>query len=409
MKLRHLAWMGAAVLSLGASTPLLEAGTSSFRLAGEDAATSFRARVAAFWSWFGEHADEHREALSSRDPVRIREVKQAIDARLGELVPGLTFAADFGATPDSVAVNLVSGDDRTRQLLGRELVASMPALPRWMWSPWRPPADPTRSLGSIGSTDLVPRDFRVYCEWNGEETHLSLAVWHDGFPKLKPEDRQTLATRLVDRMLGAATAKRTPHTVTVLEKAPAADAEGVVAGDELYTTLVEFLKSENFDAVTPPEMVEDYYGPPSGEHDAGTRLGDLLSGASRYPDLVADFNLDMGTTTVSALTKVGATAGYVGFTHTIERVPLDTESGLAWIAIRKELASALDAKLTAAHAGTVVGFGDGAKRVWIDVLFFDESAALPIVRSVFAADARVTAAELYSFDRHELEPRTKIK
>ena len=103
----------------------------------------------------------------------------------------------------------------------------------------------------------MPRDFRVYCEWNGEETHLSLAVWHDGFPKLKPEDRQTLATRLVDRMLGAATAKRTPHTVTVLEKAPAADAEGVVAGDELYTTLVEFLKSENFDAVTPPEMVEE--------------------------------------------------------------------------------------------------------------------------------------------------------
>ena len=168
MKLRHLAWMGAAVLSLGASRPLLEAGTSSFCLAGEDAATSFRARVAAFWSWFGEHADEHREALSSRDPVRIREVKQAIDARLGKLVPGLTFAADFGATPDSVAVNLVSGDDRTRQLLGRELVASMPALPKWTWSPWRPPADPTRSLGSIGSTDLVPRDFRVEHLWRAE-------------------------------------------------------------------------------------------------------------------------------------------------------------------------------------------------------------------------------------------------
>ena len=66
-------------------------------------------------------------------------------------------------------------------------------------------------------------------------------------------------------------------------------------------------------------------------------------------------------------------------------------------------------RLTWASPRAVVGFGDGAKRVWIDVLFFDESAALPIVRSVFAADARVTAAELYSFDRHELEPRTRLK
>ncbi len=105
------------------------------------------------------------------------------------------------------------------------------------------------------------------------------------------------------------------------------------------------------------------------------------------------------TATLEALQELGASAGFVGSSHAIKRVPLDPESGLAWIALREEIAQSLDAQLLAAHAGMVVGFKDGAPRIWIDVLLFDESVALPILRSFLAKDARVSSPELYAFDR----------
>ncbi|MBI5434615.1 MAG: hypothetical protein HZA52_17420 [Planctomycetes bacterium] len=351
MKIGSLAALVIAGFALGSSAQV-----------AQERPEPFRARATAFWAWLAEHADEHRAALLSGDAARSEAVGEELGKRLDALVPGLTFGAERGSVEGSVRIELVSGDSRTRQLLGRELAAAMPTIAGWECAPWRPPWDAARSLGQLGDLPLRLGDFRAYCEWDGEKPQLSLAIWHDALPALRDGDRTMLATHFVESAMGAAMSKCTPHVVTLLEIAPEPEAEGVIAGDELYETLAEFLHEENFDATTPPELRTDYFGPPSGEFDAGTRLGDLLSGASRYPDLIADYNLDLGTSTVDELAPLGAGAAFLGIRHTIEHPPLDVEAGLALNAFRQQLVDELDAKLTAARAGTVVGWGDGFER-----------------------------------------------
>ncbi|MCE9592737.1 MAG: hypothetical protein K8S98_00950 [Planctomycetes bacterium] len=398
MNRRFLAGLGVAVLVLGA-----------LPVVAQERPASFRSRVQVFWAWFASHADAYRPGLLAREPSVVAQVTQELGAKLKELAPGLAFSAENGAVAESVRICLVPGDDRLTQLLGAELVAAMPAIPGWEFVAWRPPGDMTQSLGKLGAHDLMPSDFRVACSWDGDALRLDLAVWHEGFTLLVVKDREQMATRLIERALGAAMLRRCPHDIRLLESAPADDEEGVLTGDELYPTLVEFLRGEEFDVVQAPEEVLEHYGPTEREHAAGTRLGDTLSGASRFIDLVADYQLLESTETLGRVAQSGAGAGFVAFSHALERRPLDTDSNLAISTLRDAVANDLDARLRAAHAGTVVGWVDGREREYVDVLFFDEAAALPIVREALGANASVTAAELRSFDSKVVEPLAKLK
>lgn len=396
-----------AAIAVFVSVPLLALG--AVRPAEETKPPTYHARCAAFWEWFAKDAEANRDALLGGEASKVAAFQRELGARLRELVPGMSFTADVGDSARSVRLNLEPGRDRTRQILGCELAGSMPTIAGWECVPWRPPADVTRPIAMLGKVEVFPREFLTYCEWDGEKMRLSIAVWHEALAKLGSADAEKIAGRFVERMLGAAMSTRVPHVVSLLESAPDAAAEGVVAGDELRATLVEFLAGEKFDAASPPERVEEYYGTPSGQFEAGTRLSDVLSGASRFIDLVGDFNLALGTGTVDALRKSGAGAGYVGFTHSAPRIPLDEDSAAAWNAVRTEVGNALDAKLTAAHAGTVVGWAEGRERVWIDLVYFDEAAAREIVRTVLADESRVTAAQVYAFDRARTEALGTVK
>jgi hypothetical protein len=398
MRRRFVAGIGAAVLVWSATM-----------LVAQERPASFQARVRDFWTWFAPLADGYRPGLLARDPKVVAEVTQELGTRLRNLAPGLSFSAEPGAVPDSVRICFAPGDDRSTQLLGAELVAAMPRIAGWEFTPWRPPGDMELTLGKLGPVDLLPRDFRVDCGWDTEALRLDLAVWHDGFTLLEASERLQVATHLVERALGAAMLMRCPHEISVLESAPDLDAEGVLLGNELYETLVTFLHEENFDASTPPEEIFEHYGPAEREYAAGGRRADSAGGASRFIDLVADYQLLETTETLDRLAQVGASAGFVAFAHSIERKPLDTESGLAISGLRDAVMKELDAKLRAVHAGTVVGWADGREREYVDLLFFDEAAALPIVRRALGADERVTAAELFSFDHRTAEPLSKLK
>ncbi|MCK6445438.1 MAG: hypothetical protein L6Q99_03520 [Planctomycetes bacterium] len=367
---------------------------------------TFRQRVDAFWKDVAAHADEYRGALLGDDEARAQEVGNRLGAALDELVPGLTFGAEPSAS--SVRFSLISGNDRTRQLLGREVAAAMPRIAGFECVPWRPPQEPERSLGTLGDRELFVREFVALGEWDGETPMLTLSVWHESLPQLAEEDRAALATHFVERALGDAMVAVTPHTVHALDAAPAEDAAGRIGGEELYTTLVDFLKSENFDAATPPELREEYYGEPSGDHEAGTRLAELLAGATRYLDVVADYNLGLGTETVDRLHALGANAVFVECTHTLVRNPFD-EDATDPSDERRRLADELERELAKAHAGTVIGWGEGRAAVWLDLLVFDEARAVEIVKTKLAGEAWIETAQLCAFDVTRAEPLATLK
>lgn len=368
--------------------------------------TTFRARVEAFWKDVAAHADEYRAALLGDDAERAQAVGNALGETLDELVPGLTFGAEPHA--NAVRLALLSGGDRTRQLLGREVAAAMPRIPGFECVAWRPPQEPERALGTLGERELFTREFVVLGEWDGDAPMLTLSVWHESLPQLADEDRAALATFFVERALGDAFCAITPRTVHALEAAPADDAPNRIAGEALYTTLVEFLKSENFDAATPPELREEYYGAPSGDPAPGTRLAELLSGASRYLDVVADYNLSLGTETVDRLAALGAHAVFVECEHSLVHRPFDPD-GAAPSEARRLLAEALERELTKQHAGTVVGWGEGRSAIWLDLVLFDEARALEIVRAQLASEAWIDAARLHAFDASRAEPLATLK
>ena len=369
----------------------------------------FAARCAAFAAWLQQQAGPLHDALLSGDKARVDPLGKELRAQVAAVVPGLGVASGSREGDAPFPLHLNPDKDRCRQLLGRALVAALPPIEGLVVTPWRAPSPASTTLANLGKTAVQLADFTALCRFDEARTGLVFEVHHELFARLGEADRDKLARLAVGRALGGAMEQRWLRAVTVLDEAPADDAEGRADGGSLRATAAALLRAREFDPELAPEQVEDTYFKPERECAAGSRGDDVVLGRTVLPDLIYDLQVSGTPETVARLAALGVTACFVAVEPTVARNPFDASTGEAIALLRDQLARELGQKLAAAHAGIVVGTADGKQRVYVDLLLFDGEPSTAIVKATVRAAAKVRTAQLFSFDPTRAEAVAGLK
>lgn len=323
---------------------------------------TFKARVEEFWQWFSASAERFYQTIEDK---RCGDLTEEVSAAIDLLLPGISWV--FGPGENGGHSFTLTGEGNAhRQFLARQWLACAPPLPGWTFYSSRQPSDSTGWCINLGEHKFDANAFWLTPDVNTERERVDLTVWHPLFPELDNRTRWTVLFLFLDEVLGEIGTQTwigqiEMNDTRLSEAIPLAELGGFIAKTENDTGWKKFPPGEAWTSYQCEEPEQRF------------ARDDILVGTTCAWDLIGDYAEAEGELE-DPLAGFGADYVYVQFPKTFLPVGREVDT-------RGEIEDALEEAL-APRSGLHLGGALGLDFAYIDLLIFDGSASLEIIRQV---------------------------
>lgn len=345
--------------------------------------TTFSARVATFW------ADWKKDRQRLHDMVGKSEHVDAlvtdVAARVDKLLPGVGWTVGRGSKPGLNELVISTGGDVDRTFLLRYWLRQAPELPGWEIHAGAPPVAFALGL-RVGERDFTADEFRVVATADQKLHGIKLQVWHPGFVEMKRSEREHVANLALMHALGENLLDAWVRSIESLRKEPVGDTCDLEA---ILPNVRKLLVAHDWDPnQTADQMYSVYRVPPERklEGEPPFPRADLITGSTSHVELAIDYGRSRGKPR-DRLAGTGACYAWVA-------IPTDLFVRGEVGAQRDDVENRLAKELRTAR---VLGGAHGRVETCIDLLLFDESAAVGELKVQLAGFPWIKSARLCFF------------
>ncbi|MEE8104967.1 MAG: hypothetical protein V3T86_05480 [Planctomycetota bacterium] len=340
--------------------------------------TTWRERVEIFWKYFEKNAPAYRDAIIDGKNKLTMMDRMSQSMSMGGLARGWNLDRDKDKNVIRVMTSVPR--DRADRILLAHWKARAPQLVGWEFQTHIPRRE-LKAWKDYEGVEYQPGDFRVSVAVRVAARKVDLRISH---PKV--ESRQSVAFQMLSHVLQNSIGEHTfADYIATIEHA-ADPGDDSLALPDLRKQVEAILNEHQWPVATDIMTAWTVY----------EQLPDVSEGAARS-DVVAGSTLDLkliknyaGDREIKGLGEFGATLAYVTLSH--ERFTAGKQA-----AQRSAMQDLLDAALMNASAGRVIGGAHGTKNAYIDLVFFDEAAGVPIVKKFLRESDVVPSATLRFF------------
>jgi hypothetical protein len=329
---------------------------------------TYKQRVAEFWQWYPQVADQIFQLIESGDTDALTEL---VAPYMERTLPGLAWV--FGAgEPGGHSFTLTGEGIVPKQILAEYWHSRARQIPRWTFHASRqstPPAvlkDFAISIKKGQTVDVV--NFLIQATANTESEAIDIVGWHPNLEKLPKEDQMQILFLLLDEALGEFGTETWLGDIKVEPFDRDKSTVTIVTLPEKIRQVSEYYKWEK---TSPLESYSLY------EVDKQTNAprGDTLFGTTCIPNVVLEYLERKGKLRDNPLEETGAHFAFVSLDGSL--FPSGQE-----VEVRSSIENALNDALRLAESGITCGGAFGAENSYIDLLLFDGASSEAIVSKV---------------------------
>ena len=328
--------------------------------------TTYKHRVAEFWSWFQANSNRFLLTIDEGNcDFLTQETTEAVHKLgLGAWVYG---PPPKGAQGHSLTV---SGEGVIhKQFLTEYWLSQAPKIEGWSFHA-------SRQAGQLnGYINIKDLKIEFQAMWirvhvDNEREKVDISVWHHHFPELDDKDRFTITFIVLDEVLGE---YGTDNWVGEINFAAQAEKESMPVA-ELKEYVDELEKETGWKKYAPTEVYNNYQIP---ELEKDFPRSDTFVGTTSNFNLVRDF-LEQDGEMTSPVT--GSGADFIYITCSNDFLPKDEE-----VIFRGEIEDSLHNALEVEASGQVFGGASGEVNFYIDLAIYDGEKSIEIIKSILNA------------------------
>ncbi|MEM6572120.1 MAG: hypothetical protein AAF957_27135 [Planctomycetota bacterium] len=339
----------------------------------------FKARVDDFWRWFAAHERRLFNELQdgSLDPAEL-------GAKVDAVTPVLAWEMCPSPEEGREGFTVSAEGSPSVRLLVEALLDAAPPLEHWTLFGSKQPGEGMRSMRVGDRGEFAFADFRFAVDFDAESERLSIQVHHPRFSELGPEIRSQLTFLALEQALGE---DLIDAWVGPVEDTPERTPDQKYGVQELRRQVRAALELNDLDPdLDLSTQWTGYSLPEQGDGDLEARA-DVLTGTSRTMGPIrglfdADFDDELAGT--------GACFAYA-------MLPVDDLESGREVEQRAELEDRLGEALREDRVGDCFGGALGQQYVYVDLVLFDEAAAIERLRVALADSGIATRASLRFF------------
>ncbi len=344
---------------------------------------TFKTRVEKFWEWYCEVAPRFFATIEAK---KCADLTGEVSAKINDLLPGFAWVFGPGADKKGHSFTLSGEGVIHRQLLTLYWLSRAPTLPGWTFYASRQPGSIKGHIIEIGKNKFDPMEFWVTPAIDPEREKIDVVAWHPKFEVLEKQLRSTVLFLVLDELLGEYGTDQCIGQIEMGEQK---------LGDAIpLTELLEFVErtkaSEGWKKYPPGDCYTAYECKET--HERFLR-GDVFVGSTANFSLIRDYGNAEGELD-DPLKGTGADYIFVSFDNTI--LPKGNEAHA-----RGEMEEALEVVLEPAASGRVFGGAYGTKNAYIDLMIYDGSNSLEIVKRVLRERKLPAGTEIHFFAKEK--------
>jgi hypothetical protein len=327
---------------------------------------TFKTRVERFWDWYAAQASRFLEVINNG---QCPSLANEVSSKMHELLPG--FAWVFGPGENKISHSFtISGEGMFhRQLLAIYCVSRAPKLDGWTFYASRQPGSIDGICLDIGGRKFDPLQLWIAPQVNHESQKVDITVWHPFIGHIDSNQRLGPVFLLLDEVLGEFGTGQWVGEIKLNDKR----LSDAIPLKELYSFVKKVEADTGWKKLPPGEQffVFELKQP----HDRFLR-SDIIVGNTVHPRLVTEY-LHAEGRLEDPLCGTGADYVFVSFDSAILPAGQQTDA-------RARIEEALEAALQNANSGRVLGAAFGTRFAYIDLLLYDGTNSLEIVKPVLS-------------------------
>lgn len=325
--------------------------------------STFKQRVEAFWAWFSSVSERFYQTIEAAGTASlVKEISEKVD----ELLPGMAWVFGAGEGGEGHSLTLSGEGILTKQLLASYWLSRAPDLKGWTFHAARQPAeDPGGFAITIDELTFKPIEFWVTPEIDEEEERLDLSVWHPLADRVDDNLRQTALFLVLDEILGEFGTGRWIGSMDFSRKKLGSS----MPIAELKSFIEETSAERKWKMWTPGETWMSYGIPPERMSGKRPRL-DTIAGSTACWDPLRNY-----LNGKDEIPFEGFDADWVYLSFDTRALPGETA-----VDAREAMADVIAADLSEALSGRALGGAIGRSKSYIDLLIYDGSRSIGIIR-----------------------------
>jgi len=360
---------------------------SLFRRQAPTPEITFKTRVEKFWDWYSEQSSRLFEVV---DRGQSPSLGQEVSAKVDDLLPG--FAWVFGPGEGGIGHSFtLSGEGVLhRQLLAIYCVSRAPKLQGWSFYASRQPGSIDGIQLDIGGRKFDPLEVWITPHVDHESRKVDLTVWHPLMSQMDPNQRLGPVFLFLDEVLGEFGTGQWIGEINLDDKRLAE----AIPLKELLSFVKKVEADTGWKKLAPGEEATLYRS--KQPHDRFLR-GDVIVGNTMHPQLIGEYLRAEGLLE-DPLRGTGADYVFVSFDAKIMPAGKQVDA-------RAKIEDALDGALKSARSGRLLGGALGVRFAYIDLLLYDGSTSLEIVRDVLTTQGLPTGTAINFFSKEKIRNR----
>lgn len=328
----------------------------------EPESNTFNERIQKFWDWFQEVAPAFYAAIEDK---KCDSLAEPTNSKVNEFFPGFAWVYGPGEGGKGHSLTLSGEGIEHQQLLALHWLEQAPVIDGWTFYAARQPGPIRGHVIKIGDLRFDPKEIWVTPVIDHENECMELTVWHPKWPELEKKQQWTVTFLFLDMALGEYGTQSRLGEIR-LENDRLADSFPL---EELPEHVAETATRLGWKDFKPGQLNTLFKIEPS---DKTFPRSDLMTLSTAAPNLFRDHR-DASGELKDPFTGTGA--DYVYLSIPKGYFPKGEE-----IKTRGNLEDAMEAALESCGSGKCLGGGLGVNNGYVDLLLFDGSRSIDIIR-----------------------------
>lgn len=323
---------------------------------------TYNERLRKFWEWFQDVAPAFYSAIEDK---KCDSLTDETSAKVEALFPG--FAWVYGPGEDGNGHSLtISGEGvECQQLLALQWLKLAPHIDGWTFYASRQPGTIKGGVIKVGGLKFDAKEIWLTPVINEEDERIELTVWHPKWPELETKQQWTVTFLFLDEVLGEYGTQSQLGEIR-LENDRLADSFPL---DELADYVADTASRLGWKKFQPGHTYTLFTIKPP---DETFPRSDLRTLNTAVPNLFWDHR-EVNGELEDPLVNSGADYLYLSVPKHYFPQGKETDK-------RGELEDTLDAALGSYSCGRCLGGGFGTHHSYVDLLIFDGSRSIEIIR-----------------------------
>ena len=323
---------------------------------------TFKSRVERFWQWYSNAAPRFYQTIEDK---RCADLTEEVSAKVGELGSfGWVFSA--GPAGNGHALTVTAEGGRNKQFLTEYWCKQAPQINGWTFYPARQSTERIDWELTFGDTKFSPQQFWIAASKNTETEKFDISVWHPTLAALPEKQRWTVLFVTLDEALGEFETQNWIGQIKLTD----AQLKDSMSLKEFRQFIQEAPGRTGWKKSSPTETATlyEYTEPREG------RRSDIIAGTTMDMQLISEFGHSKDRLP-DPLQGTGADFVFVQFDAAI--LPQGRQ-----VEVRGQIEDQIHDALVGQVSGRGIGGALGKRFAYIDLLIFDGSRSIEIIKDV---------------------------